>query len=116
MKTFSQLVYTFYRGIHIQCLCLEAQNRFCSEISSKFSHPVQNKQCVPPAMSSVTRTTYLWGKHFNQLIQKPEFCDFIVESFTADIHTGLEHLQESNQHQTETVHTARREFFKTLPL
>ena len=34
-------------------------------------------------------TTYLWGKHFNQLIQKPELCYFVVKSFATVIHTGL---------------------------
>lgn len=83
----------FYRGIHIQSLCLEAQNinsaLLLCEINSKFSYPAWNKHCAPCVLSSVSMTTYLWGKHFNQLVQKPEFCYFIMKSFAAVIHTGL---------------------------
>ena len=67
-------------------------------------------------MCSVTTTTYLWGKHFNQLIQKPEFCYFIVKFLTAVIHTRLQHLQKTNQYQTETEHKSLGEFLKNLLL
>lgn len=97
--------------IHQKGKLMGAMPTGCFRQAQAYPNEEEYGQKIPPPLGSraaflilkrpVTTITYLWGKHFNQLIQKPEFCHFTVKSVTTVVHTGLQHLQKTKCYQQE---------------
>lgn len=50
---------------------------------------IRKSAVCPSCNVCATTATYLWGEHFNQLIQKPELGHCMVKSLPTVVHTGL---------------------------